>query len=130
MMRTIRATRNLGDPRAVDVQTLITERPVTCVSYRTTVSRMNDSNARTAVATFEGRIDASRSSGADVRTSHAGHEVDVLFLLTTCYSTDSSARTIDFAQGDEIEAGGNTYIVTSKIPWPSYKLEGVLRLKE
>jgi hypothetical protein len=129
-MRTIRPTRNLGDPRSNDVQTIIAERPVTCVVVRPNQSRRNDSLSETTVATFQGRIDPWRQSYGDARTSAAGHEVDLTFLLTTLYSTDVDGNTIDYMQGDEITAGGQVYIVTHCIPYPSFKKEGVLRLRQ
>lgn len=127
-MRTIRASRNLGDSRAADVQIMINERPVTVDVYRPAPSQRHDSLSRPKVATFQARIDPYRQSFADVRNSTAGDQQDITFLLTSCYTKDVNNATIDFKQDDEIVTGGKTYVVAAKVPYPSYKLEGILRL--
>jgi hypothetical protein len=129
-MRTIRSSRDYGDPRAADVQSMIAERPLTVEVYRPAPSQRNTTLSRPLVSTFQARIDPYRQSYADAKHERVGQEIDIIFLMTTCYPTDKDGNTIDFTQGDEVEVGGKVYVVTSKVPYASYKCEGVLRLKQ
>lgn len=128
-MRTMRAVRNFGSPKAIDTQTIINDNPITVTVTRITGTFKNDTRTRTA-SSFQARIDPWRNIQREPRANTFGLESDILFLMTTCYSADKDGNAISFQQGDEVSDGTNTYICVAKIPYPSWKNEGVLALRQ
>lgn len=128
-MRTMNSVRNFGSSKTEDVQSIIDDQPVTVTRVRVTGGFRDNTKTRTE-ATFQARIDPWRNIQREPRQNNIGLESDIIFLMTTCWSTDEDGNSIDFQQGDEISDGTNTYIVTSKIPYSGIKNEGMLTLKQ
>lgn len=128
-MRTIRSNRSYGETRAADVQTMINENPVTVTVYRVSSDLEDDTRTRTTYS-FQARIDAWRNSQRDARHNISGHAIDLLFLMTTCWSTDVNGSSIVFEQDDELVVGSDTYTVVAKVPYSGWKNEGILLLKQ
>jgi mannose-6-phosphate isomerase class I len=124
-MKAIRGKKNFGDSKVHDVQSIISEKPVRVNVYRT-MRDFTSTPTRSKVATFEARIDNFKQTFRDMKHNVTGDEMDVLFLMTTCWSTDINGDTIDFEKGDEVEVGAEKYLVTGKVSYPSWKHEGML----
>ena len=124
-MKAIRGSKNFGDSKVMDVQSIISEKPSTVDVYRTS-SDFTATPVRSKVATFEARIDNFKQTFKEPKHNVTGEEVDTLFLMITCWSTDKDDNTIDFEKGDEVQVGTDKYLVTGKVSYPSWKHEGML----
>ena len=126
-MRTIYPSRNLGTTKSNDIQYMIDEKPSTAVVTRRVGGTRTDATDST-IATFQARLDTWRNSPRDTQQSDAAIGQNVMFLLTTRFTLDSSGRTVAFEVNDKITIDSEAYSVISKISETGVKHEGVLIL--
>lgn len=127
-LKTIRAGKDIGSSKTIDIQTIISEKPSTVDVYRTAKDFTAATPTRTKVATFEARIDEFKYSWRDEKKSVAGQESDTICLMTTCYSEDKDGNGIDFQRADEVIINSVTYRVAGVKKYTGWKREGTLVL--